>query len=265
MAHLHLSLRFRSLIAHRLLGCALLFPLAVNAGGLEVTPTSLQITSRQSADGISLRNVGDAPLYAQVRVFAWSQQNNEDLLTPSTAISVSPPMLQIAPGATQLLRVIRSTGAPPAGKEETYRLIIDEIPASSVTPAAAQAAASAANATSGKRAATALSFYMRYSLPVFLGDSSDTPTTTLAWTLTKSQKEWTLGVTNTGTNRAQVADVTAVLPGDEKQVLMPGLVGYVLAGQSRHWSFPVPTSATKIDHIQAMINRDVQPIHVSTP
>ncbi|QIL81965.1 molecular chaperone [Diaphorobacter sp. HDW4A] len=242
--------------------------LPVSAAGLEVSPTSLQIASRQSADGITLRNVGDVTMYAQVRVFAWSQQNNEDLLTPSTALSVSPPMVQIAPGTSQLLRVIRSSGLPPSGTEETYRLIIDEIPASSITPAAAQAAASGASnstAAPAKGTAPALSFYMRYSLPVFLGDSSDAPQTTLTWSLAKSANEWTIGVINTGANRAQVADITAVLPSGEKQVLMSGLVGYVLAGQSRHWNVPAPASTTKIDHFQAMINRTVQPIHVSAP
>lgn len=263
MAYLRSSQVTRFLMTTCLIGGALIAPHA-QAGGLEVSPTTLQITSKQSADGITLRNVGTTPIHAQVRVFAWSQKNNEDLLTTSNGITVSPPLLQIPPGTSQLLRVIRTSGAPLAGAEETYRLIIDEIPATTAAPAAAQAAIASSEAPKNG-AAGGLDFYMRYSLPVFLGDSNDAPKTQLTWALQKSPKEWTLNVNNVGVYRAQIADVLAVLPDGSKRVLISGLAGYVLAGQSRHWSFPAPDSATKVDHFEAMINRDVQPLHVSSP
>ncbi|QNP50060.1 fimbrial biogenesis chaperone [Diaphorobacter aerolatus] len=180
----------RLLIATCALG-GLLMASTVRAGGLEVSPTTLQITSQQSADGITLSNVGATALHAQVRVFAWSQQDNEDLLTPSNALIVSPPMLQIAPGSSQLLRVIRSSGAPAPGTEQTYRLIIDEIPAT-VTPT------DAAGSAPPKGLSNSLNFYMRYSLPVFLGDTNDAPKTQLTWRVDKAPREWTLTVTNNG-------------------------------------------------------------------
>ncbi|QNP50061.1 hypothetical protein [Diaphorobacter aerolatus] len=53
---------------------------------------------------------------------------------------------------------------------------------------------------------------------------------------------------------------------DSKQVLMPGMLGYVLSGQTRRWSFPAPANAAGLGRFEAMINRDVQPLDVvSTP
>lgn len=263
MAHLHPILVSRFLMTSCLLG-GLLACVDASAGGLEVSPTSLQITSQQSADGITLRNVGTTPMHAQVRVFAWSQKDNEDLLTPSNGVTVSPPMLQIAPGTSQLLRVIRTGTSPTPGTELTYRLIIDEIPAAATAPNASVATSEKTEAPR-KVPANALSFYMRYSLPIFVGDTNDAPKTQLSWRLEKTAKEWTITANNTGGNRAQIADIQAVLPDDKRQELLPGLVGYVLAGQTRHWSFPAPDNAKKMTRLEAMVNRDVQPLHVSEP
>ncbi|WP_313303282.1 fimbria/pilus periplasmic chaperone [Diaphorobacter sp.] len=260
MTRLPLHRATRTMISAAALGAFLLLTSRVMAGGLEVSPTTLQITSQQSAEGITLSNVGDTPLHAQVRVFAWSQKDNEDLLTPSTGITVSPPMLQIAPGASQLLRVIRSTSAPTGGSEQTYRLIIDEIPSPAPLPSGGSGTAGAKKA-SGTKSSTALDFYMRYSLPVFVGDTNDNAPSSLTWQLATSPRQWTLSVHNVGQTRAQIADIAAVLPNEERKMLFSGLAGYVLAGQSRSWTISAPDEGQKVIGLEAMINRKVLPVH----
>lgn len=237
----------------------------VSAAGLEVSPTTLQLAPQQPAEGIMLSNIGDTPLHAQVRVFAWIQKDNEDLLMPTAALSVSPPMLRIAPRTVQLLRVIRTPSASAGGTEQAYRLIIDEIPSNAPPPGS-----DLESDTAGKKGAThdktstALSFYMRYSLPVFVGDSNDNTPPSLSWQLAKTARQWTLSVNNVGKTHAQIADLAAVTKpaAQERILLLPGLVGYVLAGQSRSWSLEAPDNAQELLGLEAMINRQVQPLHV---
>lgn len=73
-------------------------------------------------------NAGSNPINAQVRVFHWSQSDYGDKLAASQGLVISPPMLTLAPGGRQLIRVIR-TGPPPA-TEDAYRLSINELPPS---------------------------------------------------------------------------------------------------------------------------------------
>lgn len=229
---------------------------AASAGGLQVSPVSLQIANDANADGIWLSNVGDAPMHAQVRVFQWTQKDGADQLTPSTALTVSPPLLEIAPGARQLLRVIRSSSPPAAGTEQTYRLIIDELPVAKPLPEL--------DANAPKKKSAGISFVMRYSLPVFLGDPQDQAIARqLQWTLHKTAQQWRIQVHNGGSMRAQIADLQAVVSGGTSVELRSGLLGYVLPGSTMTWTFPAPAHADAIQSYQAMINEDTQPISVA--
>src|SRR5688500_4736362 len=108
------------------LACVLSLALCATANGasLQVSPTSVTLQAPQNADGLTLTNTGTAPLHAQVRVFRWTQQDNEEKLEPTRDLAISPPMLQLAPGAQQLVRIIR-LGSPPMDAETSYRLIVD--------------------------------------------------------------------------------------------------------------------------------------------
>ena len=52
----------------------------VLSAGLQVTPIMLDINQSQPSDGIWLVNTSNSTLHAQVRVFAWSQQGQQDVL-----------------------------------------------------------------------------------------------------------------------------------------------------------------------------------------
>jgi len=84
------------------------------ASGLQVAPVTLSLQPSQNADGLWLSNTGDNVIHAQVRVYHWAQDANGDQLTLSQGLVISPPILQLAVGEQQLVRVIR-LGAPPNG------------------------------------------------------------------------------------------------------------------------------------------------------
>src|SRR5882757_6733023 len=93
-----------------LAGCALAtltLAMPAQAASLQVSPVVLNFQPGQPAQGLTLRNTGDAPLTGQVRVFAWSQDGKDDVLVPVQALVASPPMVVIPPQGEQLVRVVR--------------------------------------------------------------------------------------------------------------------------------------------------------------
>ena len=184
-----------------------------HAASLQISPISLSLQTQQRAGAFTLGNLGSAPLTAQGRVFRWEQDDKgADVLTPSDALVVSPPMVKLEAHSEQQFRVIRTQPAGALG--ESYRLIVDELPAPSDTPR------------------KGLQLVLRYSVPVFL-NSSENPQPTLLWQFEPQGKGKTaLVVHNTGTVRAQIGRVWVERgAGKEPQPVNEGLAGYVLPGK----------------------------------
>jgi len=215
---------------------------AAGATGLQVAPTTLNIGPAQNADGLWLTNTSTEALHAQARVYEWTQRDGADHLEPSRALVVSPPMLELAPGARQLVRVIR-VGAAPSGAEAAYRVIVDELPLD------APAAATPAPAGGG----TQLKFVLRYSIPVF-ATAAGQSAFDLHASLLRHDGATALSLRNDGGTHAQLADLALVSPGRRTE-LVQGLVGYVLAGSTMQWTLPSPADARAGD-LQARINGD---------
>lgn len=195
------------------------------ASGLQVAPVSLTLTPAQAADGLWLSDTGSDPVHAQVRVYRWTQRDGKEVLEPSRDLVISPPMLQIAAGERQLIRVIR-VGAPPAGPDATeasYRVIIDELPAND-----------------GKRG---VQLVMRYSLPIFVEPAGPAVAPRLKWSVSRSGGHAVLEVSNTGTGHAQLAMLGFVDRAGHRTELAPGLLGYVLPGATMHWTLKAPAEA----------------------
>ena len=75
---------------------------------------------------LTVTNKGDSETAIQIRAYAWSQKDGDDQLTDSDAVVLSPPLARMAPGASQVVRLILRQ--PPQGREATYRILIDQIP-----------------------------------------------------------------------------------------------------------------------------------------
>lgn len=210
--------------AARGVACTLLLVACGVAGatGLQVAPTTLHLGSATGAKGLWLSNSGDQVLHAQVRVFRWTQQNGKDVLETSRGLVISPPMLELAAGARQLVRVIR-TGAPPQTSEVAYRVLVDELPIA--TPDAG-----------------GVDFLLRYSIPVF-SQSAGESTPVLEWSLEAGEDAVILHVANYGNGHAKLAGLSFVSAGGEQWNLAAGLLGYVLADSSMRWPLDAPFAA----------------------
>lgn len=219
----------------------MLCPLGAAATGLQVAPTLLTVEANRSAAGLWLSNTGERPLHAQVRAYHWSQAQGRDELTPSPALIVSPPLVELPAGARQFVRVIRS-GAAPGEREDAFRILIDELPID-------EPRASAADAGSAVR------FVLRYSVPVFLAPAGGGAPAQLDGELDGNASPPRLVVRNLGGMHAQLGNLVLVDAGGRHRELSSGLVGYVLAGQTMHWDLPVDKIALSAGgEVQSRIN-----------
>ena len=210
------------LLRHIVFAALALAQAAASASGLQVSPVTLTLQAAQNADGLWLSNTGDTVVHAQVRVYRWTQENGAEKLTPSRELLVSPPMVQLAASERQLIRVIR-TGAPAGTVEDSYRVIIDELPVE-------------------VKEKKGLQLVLRYSVPIFLA-SANAPAAPsgLTWAVRQEEGHPVLEVANGGGMHAQLADLEFVDNAGRRTQVHAGLMGYVLPGARMRW--PLKTSA----------------------
>ncbi len=193
-----------------------------SAGGLQVAPVSLALAKAERAGIITVSNNSEIPMNAQARIFKWTQTpDDEYVLEPTSDLMVSPPIMQLAPGVPQELRLIRTQAA--SDVEQHYRLIIDQLPSPSDKPK------------------KGLSILIRHNLPVFL-NTTDRPVVPLQWRAQAASKDKTrFSISNLSENRAQIARVW-LEKGVEITDLRAGLTGYALPGSTLVREFDIPLS-----------------------
>jgi len=219
---------------------------AFAATSVLIWPIDPVLEADQKAGALWLENRGSAPTSLQVRVFAWRQGEYQEQFQAQREIIGSPPVANIAPGQKQLIRLTR-TGGSPAGQEQAYRIIIDEIPSPLPTDAASE----------GPKAAIRLQ--MRYSVPLFvygegLWGKPDPAGKRSAEGLGKPQLSWRavtvqgkpyVELRNTGPVHARLTDVVLQQAGQDRP-LVEGLLGYVLPGASMRWPAPATPGAASV-------------------
>ncbi len=195
------------------------------AASLQVSPVMLTFQAGQPALGVTLRNTGENLLTGQVRIFAWSQDGKDDVLQAVTeGLVASPPMVTIAPLADQLVRVVHTNRIAPT-QEQTFRLLIDELP-----PPQGSAGSSVAEA--------GISFRLRYSIPVFIAPTGMASEARLQWSMKHHDDAWYLAASNQGSTHAQLSAVTLIGKDGTRFEVSAGLLGYALAGSGREWRLP---------------------------
>jgi len=204
--------------------CLLFASSATSAASLFVRPTSVIFARGESAASVTVTNSGNTAVTAQLRLFAWDQTNNQDSLTSTEALVASPPMLKIPPGSSQTIRLVR-VAQTPATSEESYRMIVDEIP----DPGA-------------RGDGTSVVVQLRYSVPVFvLPKTSQNANATFKASLSGSKL--LLDVTNRGKHHAQISNVRLAYRDGSTNVVGAGLVGYVLPDKQRQWKLDLPAAS----------------------
>lgn len=184
----------------------------VQAGQLEVSPVTLELARGVSSTVLTVSNRGTERTAIQVRGFTWSQSARDDLVTPTRALLISPPIAELNPGETQTVRILLRD---PARKVETsYRILVDEIP------------------SVGAPSTVRLS--LRLSLPLF-AEPTEPTSPDLQWRLLNTPAGPELQATNHGTKRERVSELTVQATGVGSLKAQTLANTWVLPGAERHW------------------------------
>jgi fimbrial chaperone protein len=191
------------------LGCAS----TASAASLRVAPVVIDLTAPTASSHITLWNDAAKPINVQVRIFKWNQATGADVLVPAQEVVASPPITSMKAGGQSLVRIVRTSKAPVSG-EESYRLVVDELP------------------TAGSQAATVV-MVVRHSIPVFFSqDQVSAPS--VEWNIAPSVGGYQVTAVNRGQRRFKVANLS-LKTGTATLGKREGLVGYVLGGSSVSW------------------------------
>jgi fimbrial chaperone protein len=193
----------------------------LQAASLQVAPVLVEVPTPGATASLKLHNEGTKPLDAQVRIFKWTQVDGADSLTPTDDVAASPPIASLRPNTDYTVRVVR-TIKEPVVKEESYRLLIDELPA-------------VANGT-----AATVNIALRYSIPVFFTVPGGTAPK-LSWELRQRANKPVIVVNNVGDRRIRLAKLKFIDGKGAVANFGDGLAGYVLGHSSK--AFDVPANA----------------------
>lgn len=196
---------------------ALNAPLPFGGARLNIAPLRLEFDAGKQAATVTLTNTSGRDVAVQSRLFAWSQANGEDQFAPSTALTISPSIISIPPGATQVVRLLRSGAASPG--EKRFRLAVDQLP----DPASAQSGSAEAR--------------LRFTLPVFLDRDTAQPAR-LEWSLRSGE----LALVNRGGATARVLSVEVKNAAGAPVPVERNSLRYVQGGAAIAW--PIANACT---------------------
>jgi len=195
------------------------------AGSFQVNPIRVDMTKGATSASITLRNDGDEPIVVQSSIVGWSQDQGQDAYAPTGEALITPPIMTVAPGASQIVR-IGLRRAPDPQRELTYRIYLQEVP------------------PPPKPGFTGLQVALRVGLPVFVPPVAPA-IRRLEWSAQIRSGGIALAAQNSGNAHVQISDFELRLPGASEPIAHESSLAYVLAGQRREWNLSVPADRVK--------------------
>lgn len=190
------------------------------AAMLSVSPVSLEIPAPRTNAKLNLENRGEEPVTVQIRVFRWAIKNGKESLTPTSSVVASPPLATLKPHGKYTVRIVR-VAKEPVTSEESYRLLVDQLPKLVNQPG------------------SAVSFLIRQSIPVFF-TTAELQKPSLVWSARIERSKLLLAVENKGRRRAKLSHIRLSGPAGVSGGPEDGLAGYVLSGSTAQWVQPSP-------------------------
>lgn len=103
---------------------------AANAGTLRITPVRVEIAPGKQFCALTITNDGDRAVSVQLRGFGWrNDAQGGDILDPDHGPVLNPGIATLASGEARVVRCSVPAQAVPAPHEESWRLLVDELPA----------------------------------------------------------------------------------------------------------------------------------------
>jgi len=222
-----------------ILAAALALATPGQGGNLQLQPTSVTLQPGEQEATVWIDNAGPAALDARARVFHWQQVDGEERLAPTPQVAVSPPIISVPPGGRQRLRIVPQS-IPRDGREHGYRLIVDQLPGAPGSPA------------------------VRYSLPLFAPATTTGRPQLTARLEPMDGRRARLRIDNHGRRHARLVELSHLDADGRRQVLVPDLAGYVLAGRYKYWTLPGPAGRFDRGRFEALVDGKPVPLPVET-
>lgn len=198
---------------------------AAHAQALTVLPVSIQMEPGQLATSLTILNQGTVESSIQVRAFKWGQAaDGSDQLTSSDDVVASPPIGTLAPGATQVVRLILRQ--PVQGQEGSYRILVDQIPPP---------------AQSGT-----VRIALRLSIPVF-AEPATRANAHVVFRIERDAAGSSLVAVNDGGRHQTIRDVALTTTGGGALKIASNTSPYVLAGTTHRWRIETPVTGGTVD------------------
>lgn len=96
------------------------------SANVSLAPLRIEMDGEQRAETLRVYNPSARAIGVQVRAFGWKQESGKDVYFASNDVMISPSIITIAPGDTQIFRVLRRDR--PAEGERRYRVAVDQLP-----------------------------------------------------------------------------------------------------------------------------------------
>ncbi|WP_242123830.1 fimbria/pilus periplasmic chaperone [Sphingobium sp. Sx8-8] len=189
--------------------CALLTAVTApaDAAALRILPVRIEMVAERQFCAFSIANDDAAATTVQIRGFGWRKDSaGNDELDPETGPMVNPSIVSIAGGESRLIRC--SLPAKAGSREESYRLVIDELPTSAAEPGTVRT-------------------LLRVSIPLFRVQSGASPQ--LRWSLGKGADGPLLMLANQGDRHIQAVGVNLRLANGSAQAVKLDRGFYLLA------------------------------------
>jgi fimbrial chaperone protein len=190
------------------------------AQALTVLPVNLTLSPGQLAGTLTVINRGTEPTSVQVRALSWRQTAGTEELTPSDAVLISPPIATIAPGASQVVRLVLRH--PESIKEGTFRILLDQIP-----PAASPGTVRIA---------------LRLSIPVF-AEPQTRAASHLAFRVETEGGHTYLVAANDGGKHETIRNIELSTSAGAGVAIADNASPYILAGGTQRWSITGKSAA----------------------
>jgi fimbrial chaperone protein len=190
--------------------CSTMVP-AQAASTFEIAPTTLNLSPGE-AGLLYVSNNGTAPVVMQIQPMDWTQNANTDVLEPSETLFASPPLLRIAPGQRQVVRVLSDPQI--AAHETDYRLLVSELPQNIGAP-------------------STVNVLLQFNIPVFVAAKPEKAVVT--WSAVLRDGQVHLALRNGGTVALKLGDISVAKSTGAFASISTKLV-YLLPGTQREWS-----------------------------
>lgn len=207
---------------------------SADAQMLSVLPVNIFLQPGQRTATLTVTNTGSRSTSIQVRSYDWAQKGDQDELTASNAVIASPPLVTIAPGASQVVRLVLRQA--PLDREATYRILLDQIP--------------------GPAEPGVVQMVLRLSIPVFaLPATRVVPQ--LKFHLESADGKWFLVGVNNGLSHEALREIVVSASGGRRFLTDSRASPYLLAGSTRRWAIDLQGDTLRVGETVKLTARGI--------